>query len=528
MRVGVPKSIRARAGRNRPPLGRGRLPCPALRSGAGEQDCRWWPICWPRPSGPAWRWALVGSKSCALRTESLLRQHVAQGWLDRLRSGPDNPFDRLRPKLVRSGPVQQIVRLGRDIDLAALALVRAWPDETGPSITAALAVAGDSGVRHVNPVRLVLVDTSLSENRLGEGDSPISPSAAHLRGTVPFCSRTPQNWDSPLPQNRDSPRRFSEGSTPGGGPAVGRGRRQRRRLDRAGRAGPRSAARDCRWHRFWVAIRPGASPPPLRWPARWGAADWMAIEWLAAVCGAAVEVVKCRTHSLEVPAEADLVIEGFVDPAATGSRDGGRDNAGPYYRRAVEAPLLSVETITERSGCLLPIVVGGARGGESAVIAKAAERLMLPVVKAAIAELVDYSLPGGRRAVCLSGHSQNHAAGCPAGGQRLLGRAGRGGGEICGRRRRGGRRTRSGRSLATRRGECRSEPRRCSCARGRRQRPITPSTCRRSGIRSASTPRENCRASGPSPRPICSLPAREVAEMVERRWQEYGLAAKMK
>ena len=72
--------------------------------------------------------------------------------------------------------MQQIVRLGRDIDLAALALVCAWPDETGPSITAVLAVAGDTaGVRHVNPVRLVLVDTSLSENRLGAG-------------TVPFCS----------------------------------------------------------------------------------------------------------------------------------------------------------------------------------------------------------------------------------------------------------------------------------------------------------------------------------------------------
>ena len=105
-------------------------------------------------------------------------------------------------------------------------------------------------------------------------------------------------------------------------------------------------------------------------------------------------MVKCRTHSLEVPAEADLVIEGFVDPSASVAVTAA-DNAGPYYRRAVEAPLLAVETITERSGCLLPIVVGGARTGESAVIAKAAERLMLPVVQAAIAELVDYSLPGG-------------------------------------------------------------------------------------------------------------------------------------
>ena len=102
----------------------------------------------------------------ALRTESLLRQSTAQGWLDRLRSSPDNSAERLRPKTVRSGPVQQIVRLGRDIDLAALALVHSWPDETGPSITGALLVAADSaGIRRMTPARLVPIGAA----RQGEG-----------------------------------------------------------------------------------------------------------------------------------------------------------------------------------------------------------------------------------------------------------------------------------------------------------------------------------------------------------------------
>ncbi len=93
----------------------------------------------------------------SLRTESLAKQPGAQGWLDRLRSSGENPAERYRPKTVRSAPVQQIVRVGRDIDLAQLALVRSWPDETGPSISGALLIASDSaGVRHLAPVRLVL------------------------------------------------------------------------------------------------------------------------------------------------------------------------------------------------------------------------------------------------------------------------------------------------------------------------------------------------------------------------------------
>ncbi|HEX4145265.1 MAG TPA: UbiD family decarboxylase domain-containing protein [Pirellulales bacterium] len=290
----------------------------------------------------------------ALRTESLLRQSTTQGWLDRLRSAPDISAERLRPKAVRSGAVQQIVRLPRDIDLATLALVRSWSNETGPSITGALVVATDSaGTRRLSPARLVPVDPRPPGDSRHEGESfrPAGPQLAIVDDGVGDWTRL---WQSA----RAAGERLPVAAILGGDPA-------------------------------WRV----AAATPLA--ATQSGAGLDAYEWLAAVSGAALEVVRCRTQPLEVPAEADIVIEGYLDPAAATVPITLAATTGPYLRAPVDAPLLEVEAITERSGCLLPVVVAGTEFGESAVLRKASERLLLPLVKAAIAELVDYSLPGG-------------------------------------------------------------------------------------------------------------------------------------
>ena len=290
----------------------------------------------------------------ALRTESLLRQGTAQGWLERLRSAPDTSAERLRAKVVRSGAVQQIVRLGRDIDLASLALVRSWPDETGPSITGALVVAIDSaGVRRLSPARLVLIDPArLNGSPLDtEASRPAGPQLAIVDDGAGDFTRL---WQAA----RAAGERLPVAAILGGDPA-------------------------------WRV----AAATPLAATLSGGGLD--AYEWLAAVCGATLEVVKCRTQALEVPAEADLVLEGYLDPAAATLPVTLAATAGAYYRAPVAAPVFQVEAITERSGCLLPVVIAGPDLGEPAVLRKASERLLLPLVKAAIGELIDYSLPGG-------------------------------------------------------------------------------------------------------------------------------------
>ncbi|HTU25942.1 MAG TPA: UbiD family decarboxylase domain-containing protein [Pirellulales bacterium] len=298
--------------------------------------------------------SIGGLDELAVRTETLLRQSTAGGWLDRLRSAPETAAERLRPKTVRSGAVQQIVRLPRDIDLAPLALIRSWPEETGPSISGALVVSADSaGVRHVSPARLVPLDA------LRPGDGRQDPSADRAIGPqLAVVDDGAGDWTRLWQAARDAGQRLPVAAILGGDPT-------------------------------WRI----AAATPVAATEATGGCD--AYEWLAVVCGTALDVVRCRTQPIDVPAEADMVIEGYLDPSVAPVSVTLAGATGPHYRAPVEAPVLVVEAITERSGCMLPVMVAGSDRGETAVIRKASERLLLPLVKGAIAELVDYSLPGG-------------------------------------------------------------------------------------------------------------------------------------
>ena len=255
-----------------------------------------------------------------------------------------------------------------------------------------------------------------------------------------------------------------------------------------------------------------------------------AYEWLAAVCGAALEVVKCRTQPLEVPAEADIVLEGYLDPAAATVSVTLAATAGPVLSRADFGPscFRSKRSPSAPAACcrsLWPGMscrrVGRAAQGERTLAAAAGQSRDSPNWSTtrcrSAAETTD--LPFG--------HSQDDSAGSPAGGQCLVGRGGAGGREICRRRRRRGRRARSGRSLAAHRLPTSIRAAMFLCATAPPRRPITPLTSRRSAARWESTPRANCRASGRVPRRAPLTATREVAELVDRRWQEYGIAAKI-
>ena len=280
---------------------------------------------------------------------------------------------------------------------------------------------------------------------------------------------------------------------------------------------------------LWGAIRSGAWRPPRRLPRTLSGGGLDAYEWLAAVCGAALEVVKCRTHPLEVPAEADIVRRRLSRSAAPTAPVTLAATAGPYYRLPVAAPLLSGRS-DHRA---LELHVAGRRGWHwRRRVGRAAQ--------------------GGRAVAAAAGQSRDRRIG------RLL--ATHGGGDDrfaflairktiplgarraasafvgCARRWRPS----SLSSSSTKRSTFTTRPKSggasvrtsiraamCSCAMVPPLRPITPLTPRRSDVRWESMPRENCRASGRVPRPPPLTATREVAELVERRWQEYGIAAKI-
>ena len=106
-----------------------------------------------------------------------------------------------------------------------------------------------------------------------------------------------------------------------------------------------------------------------------------------------VALVRCVTHDLEVPAEADLVIEGFVDPLAPPVREGPFGDHTGYYSLADDYPALDVTCITRRGDAIYPATVVGPPPMEDLWMGKATERLFLPMLQMVFPEVVDMSFP---------------------------------------------------------------------------------------------------------------------------------------
>jgi 4-hydroxy-3-polyprenylbenzoate decarboxylase len=105
-----------------------------------------------------------------------------------------------------------------------------------------------------------------------------------------------------------------------------------------------------------------------------------------------VEVVKCRTVPLEVPAHSEIVIEGYVDAEETRLEGPFGDHTG-YYSAADHYPVLHVTCITHRTDAIYPATVVGKPPMEDCYLAKATERIFLPLIQLQLPEIVDINLP---------------------------------------------------------------------------------------------------------------------------------------
>jgi len=253
----------------------------------------------------------------------------AAGWFDRLR-GSEGPLKRLAPRSVRSGPCQQIVRLGQDVDLGELPLLQAWPGETARSITAGQLVLDDreGGARHVGRYDAVLLD----RQRLAlVWDAHQAPARALA------C------WPSgePVPV-----------SLVLGGDPVG----------------------------LLSAMTP--LPP--------GVDPWLVAGMLR---GKPLDLVPGRTVPLEVPADAEIVIEGQIDPREEPVALGPLATPSGRVRPAASGVMVRVGAMLQRANPVYPALIFARPSHEAALIARAMWRIGLPLLRQAIPEVVDCDLP---------------------------------------------------------------------------------------------------------------------------------------
>lgn len=105
-----------------------------------------------------------------------------------------------------------------------------------------------------------------------------------------------------------------------------------------------------------------------------------------------VEMVRCKTVDVLAPANAEIVIEGYVDPAELRTEGPFGDHTG-VYSLADDYPVLHVTAITHRRNPIYASTIVGKPPMEDAFIGGATERLFLPLIRLMVPELVDIHLP---------------------------------------------------------------------------------------------------------------------------------------
>jgi 4-hydroxy-3-polyprenylbenzoate decarboxylase len=225
---------------------------------------------------------------------------------------------------------QQIVLRGDDVDLTKLPVLTTWPEDGGPFVTLPLVVTRSlKGKPNVGMYRLQVFDRSTTGLHIHE----------HHDG-----AKNMREWEA------------------------------------AGEA------------RMPVSVALGADPATIF--AATAPAPPIIDEYLLSgiLRGESVEVVKCVTNDLLVPAHAEIVLEGYVEIGETRWEGPFGDHTG-YYSLADDFPVFHVEAITMRKDAIYPTTIVGQPPMEDCYMGKATERLFLPVIRAMMPEVVDYDLP---------------------------------------------------------------------------------------------------------------------------------------
>lgn len=105
-----------------------------------------------------------------------------------------------------------------------------------------------------------------------------------------------------------------------------------------------------------------------------------------------VEMVRCLTNDLEVPAEAEIILEGYVDPGESRNEGPFGDHTG-FYSLEDNYPVFHVTCITHRKNPIFPATIVGKPLQEDGFLGTASVRIFLPMIRTVFAEITDMDLP---------------------------------------------------------------------------------------------------------------------------------------
>lgn len=254
-----------------------------------------------------------------------------EGFLEKLKIIPKLwQAKNIFPKIVDKAPCQEIVWKGKEVDILKLPILKCWPKDGGPFITLPCVITKDpeTGMRNVGMYRMQV----FSKNETGMHWQIHKVGAKHYQKAEKLGQKLP------------------------------------------------------------VAVALGPDPAVIysaTAPLPEDIDEFLIAGFLR---GKPVELTKCLTVPLEVPAESQIVLEGYVEPYERRIEGPFGDHTG-YYTPQDKYPVFKVSCITMRKDAIYPATIVGKPPMEDYYLGKVTERFFLPLIKKILPEVVDINFP---------------------------------------------------------------------------------------------------------------------------------------
>ena len=296
-----------------------------------------------------------------------------QGFLDKVKMLPMlAEMGKFFPKTVGTGPCKEVIK--RDnFSLLDFPVLQCWPKDGGRFITLPCVITRDpkTGKRNVGMYRMQIYD----ERTAGMHWQRQKVAAEHYRDRLRNAAssdslRAERGAEPRLPSSKSAAVDIMARSS--GGAMLASGDRPSGKMEVAVAIGTEPAL-------TFSAIVP--APPDVE--------EFIVAGFLRQK---PVELVKCETVDLEVPADAEIILEGYVNLDELRTEGPFGDHTG-FYSLEDEYPVFHVTCVTHRKDPIYATTVVGKPPQEDAWMGKAVERIFLPMMRLTIPELVDINLP---------------------------------------------------------------------------------------------------------------------------------------
>ena len=238
----------------------------------------------------------------------------------------------MAPKLVSSPPCQELVREGDEIDLSVFPVQTCWPEDAAPLITWPLVITKGPNKERQN--------LGIYRQQVIGKNKVIMRWLTHRGGALDF-----REWQKACP----------------GKP-------------------------------FPVSVALGADPATIL-AAVTPVPDTLSEYAFAGLLrGSKTEVANCLINDLQVPASAEIVLEGFIYPGETAPEGPFGDHTG-YYNEVDEFPVFTIEKITQRQAPIYHSTFTGRPPDEPAVLGVALNEVFVPILQKQFPEIIDFYLP---------------------------------------------------------------------------------------------------------------------------------------